>query len=396
MSNFINEGAELAPVNFKGQKIVYGNVEDLKPDFNLNIRYRAGTSVYGVEVKADTYDLGSLKQRVIDVGYIAEPIWVSVRKDGTKVPVKGNRRTLVGHELLADPALPKDIREALTKKTPMILLENLTAEQERKMVMDQDTKEFSRSELVRYIFGLRGDKWSSEQIAMTCWEGLGKLTGNAKKIAEVRDTTDPAMKRAKIKTWLNGTLNGYYIKAYDLGAFVQKCTILSEMRIDGLQNTEADEKPYFITTKDSQKRFSKLAQAKESDGTKFNGHVPVEGSEFKKVLDQFHAEDYLAVKPKTPPGSQMMKRTDIEGMKDSFQSQCSKQMIDRILGLPAPDINVRDKQAEINESKAQILESFLGKLTPDVEAIVRKCLVDSDPVDFQSFLLKNLKPGETV
>lgn len=384
----------------KGNKIVFGNVNDLIVDPTLNIRFRAGSEIFGVTVEKDTYDIPGMKTGIVDGNGIREPIWVSVHKDNALVVIRGNRRTLAGQELANDPTTSEELRRILTKETPMLLFHGLTPEQERELINDQTQKPFLRSEVVRNIFDLRRAKWTFERIAMLHWETLGKFSGNAKKVAEIRDLTDPTAKREKIKTWLRGTLDNYLIWGYDLGTFIQKCIMLSVMKTDGLL-PPTSEQPYFNAEKNSQKRIGELKKAKDADGTKFNGQIPQEGSEFKKVLDKFHQEDYgTAPATTTTAGPKMMKRTELEGIKDSFQSHAVRLMIDRVLGTESPDLIKRDEYSAMMETKELLVEQFLPRLKPEIAQILRLVFISPDPMDFQAFLEGNVveyeeqKPAE--
>lgn len=383
----------------KGNKIVFGNVATLKPDASLNIRHRAGTEVHGVKIEKDTYDLPGMKAGIVEMVGIQEPILVSVRKSEAgeeMVPLRGNRRTFAGQELLADSTISAELRAALTAKTPMILLHGLTREQESELIQDQTQKPFLRSEVIKHIFKLRQNKWTFERIAMSMWETLGRFSGNHKKLAEVREIQEPGAKAAKVKTWLRGTLDNYIIWGYDLGEFVRKCILLSEMKLDG-SLPDTSEKPYFLTTKDGQKRIAALKKAKELDGNKWNGVIPVEGSEFKKTLDKFHVEDF-GTKPAvtTPSQPKMMQRKDLEGIKESFSSRAVKAMIERVLGTEVADLTTADEFAGQMETKLMLVTNYLPRLTPDVATVLRLVFVNPDATDFQAFLESNCVPGSEM
>lgn len=389
-----DNGVNPDPVNWtrKGNKVTYGDVRDLRPDPILNIRFRKDSTVYGIKVERDTYDIDGMKQQIVDAGRILEPITVSVRADGTKVPLRGNRRTYAGTELANDPAVPAALLKELTEHTPMILLHGLTPEQEAEMVNDQTQKRFLRSEVIRYIFGLRKQRWSFERIALLMWETLGQFSGQAKKVAEIRDLTDPATKREKIRTWLRGTLDMYILQGFDMGPFVQKCMLLSEMQIDGLV-PEDKEKPYFKTTVNPQKRMAALKKAKEADGSKWSGVILVEGSEFKKVIDGFRAEDYGTVttpKVKTP---KMLDRAALTQMKESFSSRAVRAMIDRVLGDEVADLTTRDDFSAGQEAREMLVMQYLPMLDPSVAAILRLCYVNPNLTEFQQFLEANTIQG---
>lgn len=379
----------------KGNKIVYGDIRELTPDANLNIRFRKGASFFGVTSDTDSLDIPSMRQGIVDGNGILEPLLVSVRPDGGKIPLRGNRRTYAGLELVADPTCPTELFENLTKRTPMILLNGLTTEQEKELINDQTQKQFLRSEVVRHIFELRKNKWSFDRIALLYWETLGKFTGNHKKISEVRDLTDPTAKRAKITQWLRGTLDNYLIWGYDLGAFVQKCIMLSVMKSDGIIAANG-ETAYFNTEKNSQKRIAELKKAAQADGSKHNAYIPQDGSEFKRTLDKFHAEDFGTIAPKAPKGPKMMSRTEIEGIQGSFQSNVIRQMLVRILGGEAQDLSTLDEFSAICESKEMLVQTYLPRLKPEVAVMMRLAFLNPDPTDLQNFLEANTVDEEVT
>ncbi len=385
----------------RGNKLVYGNVADLTIDPVLNIRNKLGAVKFGVTVSKDTYDLPGMKQQLVDGGGIQEPLLVSVRADGKKVVVRGNRRASGGQELLADPTLSAEMRKALTESTPMILLTGLTIAQEQELVEDQTQKPFMRNEVVQHIFTLRKMGWTFERIAMLLWETLGRWTGNAKKIAEVREIVDPVLKREKVKVWLRGSLDCYLIWGCDIGAWVQKQIVLSEMKLDGvlpIGTTEVPvEQPYVIMTKNSQKRILALKKAKEADGAKFSPLMLIEGTEFKKVADTFHAEDYgtQTVTPKATV-KKMPDRKTVEGFRDTFQSAAVRAAFSLVLGDPSPEMQVRDDATVIFETKMLLVEQYLPRLKPEVAAIVRSCLVNADPVDFQTMMEANCIADDVI
>lgn len=369
-----------------------GNILELKPDPTLNVRYRAGTTYLGVTIERDTLDIPSMKQGIIDGEGIHEPIMVSVRPNGDKVPLRGNRRTYAGQELAVDPSTPPALVEALTKRTPMLLICGLTAEQEQKLINDQDQKPFLRSELIRQVFGLRKQGWSFEKIAFFLWEQLGRFTsGGPKKLAEIRDVTDPALKKEKIRTWLRGTLDNYLLWGYDLGDAVRKCILLSEMKLDGILPTTA-EQPYFLTTKASVKRIADLRAAKKADGDKWNGMIFMPGSEFAKVAEQFHNQDYGVVTAQTSESkkAKMMDRKSVVTFLESAASQTVKTTIKKILGEEVPDYSDRDTVAALFEMKVMLIEQYLPNLKPEFKQLMSTLFINPDTTDFQNLLEENL------
>lgn len=390
--NFLSDPAIWAK---RGNKIIHGDVMSLRPDTRLNVRFRGGSSFLGIEFKKDTLDIPSMKQGIVDGDGIHEPILVSRREveiDGKTeiqlVPLRGNRRTFAGQELASDPATPEALRKTLTTMTPMIILQHLTPEQEQELVNDQVSKRFLKSEIVRQIIGIRRGGWNFEKIAMLLWEQMGQFSGGAglKKMAEVRELTDPTLKREKIKTWLRGTLDNYLLWAIDLGPWMQKQVLLSEMRLDGVLTSDM-EQPYFYTDVNSQKRVAALKKAKEADGDKYSPLMLVEGTEFKKQADEFHNIDFgNKTTTEAVKTTKMMDKKTIEELLKSATSRTYKSVLVRVLGQESLSYTANDEVAAIFETKQMLVDQFLPRLKPEMKAIIRQVFVNPDPTDFQKFL----------
>lgn len=374
-------------------KLFLGNVDELTVDSELiNIRFQPGTEVFGVKVTSDTYDLDSLRPQVQQFGGIREPIWVSVRKDKSKWVVRGNRRTLVGKSLLADPTTSAELREALTKRTPMFLFHGLTPEQESELVYDQDQKRFLRSEIARQVYNERKKGKGYEEIVYPYWQTIGEKFIKPQVVAEVRAINDPTLKLAKIKSSYRGTVDCYLLWAYDLGPWMQRQVMLSEMRLDGLLK-EGDEQPYFLTTTNSQKRIGKFREAKNADGSKFSPLMLVEGTEFKKVADAYHEMDFGTKPVATAPVKKTLGRDAIVTLKEGCQSRCQRAVLERVLGEEAKDVQIVDERSAIFETKLMLVDLHLASLKPEVAEIVKACMVNVNPMDFQKFLLANTVPA---
>ena len=378
----------------KQNKIVYGDIRETVSDYNLNPRLHIGAQFYGVTAGKDSLDVEGMQLELVEGGGILEPLLISVRSDGKKVRLRGNRRGEAGCKLCADPTTSPVLFKALTERTPMILLHGLTENQERELVNDQNQKPFLRTEAVRIVFDLRRNGWSYDKIAMLHWPLLAKFTGSIKKAAEMRAIVDPQAKKQKILTWMRGTLDNYLIWGFDCGAFIQKCIMLSVMATDGML-TDNQEKAYFNTEKNPQKRIAAIREAIKLDGAKHDPFVPKDGSEFKKVLDQFHAEDYgTTVINATGTKEKMLTRKDVEAILGSFQSNLSKQLLNRVLGKQVEGLDTLDIFAAICQSKQMLVETYLPHLKPEVASIVRLCFVNPDPTDFQKFLEANRVESE--
>jgi hypothetical protein len=106
-------------------------------------------------------------------------------------------------------------------------------------------------------------------------------------------------------------------------------------------------------------------------------------------MDKFHQEDYGPSSDTKPRGPKMLDRKMIEQLRDSFQSRAVKAVIERILGAEVPDVQTRDDFTAVMESKEMLVDQYLPRLKPEIAAIVRLCLVNPNPVDFQQFLEAN-------
>ena len=377
----------------RNEQFKYMSVADLLSDADLNIRYTAGQEVYGVKVETDTYDLPDMMSKIDGMGGIQMPILASLRQDHTLRVLHGNRRTRAGQLMLADPNLRPELRKALTEQTPVRILKGLTVEQEMELIADQEQKAFKRSEALRHI-------WKQVQAGKSYGAIIAhnevmarKFVNNPKKQAEVDEevrnmTTTERQKR--LQGWFRGSIDEYVIAAYKLGAYVRKQTLLSELRLDG-DLKPSSEQPFFLTTKNSQKRMAALEAAAKKDGSKHNAFVPVEGSEFKKMLDQFHQEDYgpTVTKEKKETGPKMLKQSDVEGLQGTFQSRVAKLVVDRILGKAVPDLIPADDFAAIQEAKMLLLTDMLPSLRPEVAAVLRLAFVNPDPEEFSKYLSAN-------
>lgn len=378
----------------RNEQFKYMSVADLLSDADLNIRYTAGQEVYGVKVETDTYDLPDMMSKIDGMGGIQMPILASLRSDNTLRVLQGNRRTRAGQLMLTDPNLRPELRKALTEQTPVRILKGLTPEQEMELIQDQEQKTFKRSEALRHIWKQVQAGKSYGAIIAHNEAMCRKFVNNPKKQAEVDEeirnmTTTERQKR--LQGWFRGSIDEYVIAAYKLGSYVRKQTLLSELRLDG-DLKPSSEQPFFLTTKNSQKRMAALEAAAKKDGSKHNAFVPVEGSEFKKQLDLFHNEDYgpaIAKEKKDDGKPKMLKQSDVEGLQGTFQSKVAKLVVDRILGKAVPDLIPADDFAAIQEAKMLLLTDMLASLRPEVAAVLRLAFVNPDPVEFHKYLEAN-------
>lgn len=368
----------------------------LTVDPTLNVRMRKGSQVYGVTVNKDGYDLPTMVAQIVERGKIVEAIHVSRRKDGTNVVLRGNRRTLAGQMLLNDPGTPDELRKELTK-TRVLVFSDLTPESEREMVMDQNSKPFNRSEIIRYAWSLRQNGKSFDSIAVDNFEMWGQFGRNARtvqKLAEIRaiPETDIATRRKAIKTWLRGTVDEYVLPAYDLGPIVQKACILSEMQLDGLL-TDQDEKPHFYTTREGQARMKALGQAKEKDGSKWNPHTG--GEAFNALIEEYHKKDFPApgTVTVTEPTKKRPSVAELKIRMNACKSSPARMAFSIAAGNDEKEFIDRDDSLSLLEAKETLFLQYAENLNPDATVNLRDVLTQiflrDNVLDFKQLLEKN-------
>lgn len=265
------------------------------------------------------------------------------------------------------------------------------------MVMDQNSKPFNRSEIIRYAWSLRQNGKSFDSIAVDNFEMWGQFGRNARtvqKLAEIRaiPETDIASRRKAIKTWLRGTVDEYVLPAYDLGPIVQKACILSEMQLDGLL-TEQDEKPHFYTTRDPQSRMKALGQAKEKDGSKWSPHLG--GEAFNALIEEYHKKDF-------PPAGTVVvtettkKRPSIAELKtrmNACKSSPARMAFSIAAGNEEKDFTERDDALSLIEAKETLFLQFAENLdlnaTVNLRDVLTQIFLRDNVLDFKQLLEKH-------
>lgn len=370
------------------------SVSKLIVDPSLNVRMRKGSTVFGVEVKNDGYDLPTMIAQIMERGKILEAIHVSLREDGQMVVLRGNRRALSGQIILADPLASEDIKKELNA-TRVLVFKNLTAEEEREKIMDQNSKSFTRVEMVRYAWSLRQQGYSFERIAVDNFEMWGQFGANARtlnKLADIRRIPEHDIdgRRKAIKTWLKGTVDEYVLPAYDLGPVVQKACILSEMELSGLL-TGTEDKPYFYTTRDPQVRMRKLGQAKAKDGSKWQPYLG--GENFNIQIEEFHKEDFPPAGTEATPTVPAKKRPSMAELKvhmGTAQSSPARMAYSIASGNAEPEFIGRDQSVSLLEAKETLFLQFAETLKHDSTVNVRDVLtlifLKDNVLDFKQML----------
>jgi len=371
------------------------DVMELEFDADLNLRFKKGQKTFGIDIQTDTYDLPTMKLQIIDGVGIQEPLDVSLRSNGKKIVLRGDRRGQAGQELVADPNTPKDVLEAL-KNVPVRIYKNLTPEQEMELVQDQGQKPFLRSETVKQVWRLQQLGWGFERIAMHLFEVFGKFSGNARKVAEIRaiPENDVVNRRQAIKTWLRGTLDEYVMPAYKLGNRVMRATLLSEMHLDGLPNVE---KPEWITTKATQKRMAALEKARKLDGNLWNHHQG--GAEFNKVIEGFIKEDYPdpnVINTNATVAKKRLTMAELTARVEGSRSAVAKMAFQIASGETVDEFPTKDEATSLFEAKEGLAMQYLPSVKADANITlaeaIRAFIVSDSITDFESFLAKHSNP----
>lgn len=288
------------------QTVQYVDVRKLVMDDTLNIRWHKGATIEGVKIEVDTRDIPGMGFQIKEKGGIERPLLLSRREDDTLVVIQGNRRTSGGQWLLKnDPEAREgtELFKQLTKQTPAIILQKLSFEEEKLLVNDQaGNKSYERSEVYRDVENRRKSGQKFDQIARECVDQIAAVTGARKQLTDYRaiPAEQHELRKKKLVSWLNGTLRTYWMNGSACGLPVRKAILLSEMMNDGLLHKKDEkgvlqfigEKPFFITTKNTQKRFGELSQARDDDDKAGKWNDITGGPKMSDLMKKFHDEDF--------------------------------------------------------------------------------------------------------
>lgn len=233
----------------KSEKVPFGK---LRANFGRNIRIRAGTNLYGVEFKADTYDTDSLMTAIIELGYIRDPLTVSKKKDaatGEEIyeVLRGFRRYDAANRII-QAGTNQNVIKAL-QEIPCNVYTNLTPEQEDALINDQTSKQFAACEVLREVWRRLGNGESWQVIGLHMSEQIERATGAHGKTAEIRKATTQSEKLAIVQDWLNNTLNQYWQGVFLYGGpQVRKWLFLTYADKDGLLGEKDEHSPFKLTS----------------------------------------------------------------------------------------------------------------------------------------------------
>jgi len=285
---------------------------------------------------ADNYDVPAIRDNILEVGRIVNPIVVEKLPDNIYQVLQGNRRTLAGQELFNDPKTPSGIKEGL-EKVDVIVYQDLTPEERLKVVFDHGTqKSINRTELVLACWRLSRQFFSEKQIAGLMYFSLAKYTGKESKLNQV--PSEPKARETYVQKWFHGTLGNYFLSALRMPDFVRDEFIKTHRAQDGiLRDGET------VVVKLSRERVTELSKAKTADEDNGSWDPEKGGPAFVEVWEKFVKEDAGEAEKGNGPKRPSVK--DIKEKSDQYQSAVVRKALLASIGEPAQDLLELDAEA---------------------------------------------------
>lgn len=256
----------------------------LVSDDNVNVR------------EYDNYDLESMVQALIQVGYVTDPIHVEDLQNGKYLVLKGNRRVR-GCRLIKDDHNISEKIKAAFLNIPAVVYTGLTPAERTDLIFDHGTtKLLSRVETCKGVWRLAAEMKTFDEIAALMYHQLAQM-GDVKKLANV--PADPIKRKEYLKDWFNGTLNQWLLLGCAMGDYVQDQFIKSLKKQDGKLAKTNNGWDFDV----DRKRTAVLWKAKKEDTAKGGWTPPVRtvvegeivfeggGESFNKLLKQYIGED---------------------------------------------------------------------------------------------------------
>jgi hypothetical protein len=308
----------------------------------------------------NTYQLDELKDQVIALGYIREP--VALEQIGKEFHMRrGFRRGKVAKLLAGDPKTPQEIVKAM-RAIPAMVYQGPLDEQQRLMLLnDQDTKKFLYSEVVNLIFRLFDSGMNWQQVAWVIYRQWADLTGKRDILNDVDSIEGQAAKAKRINTWLKGTIKETFGDGHALSKLVVEALKRQALERDKLIKT-ARNTPKTTDQKDivpgpyvyiEQKRVDALEAAKLEDiaADTWNGFEGT-GPNFHKLWEEYHAADY-GLKPEEPPALKSLTHATLNELSTkTSQSKVVRTAFRHAAGFKDVQWQVLDRQ--IAEREAMI------------------------------------------
>lgn len=274
------------------------SIESLVVDLNLNVRLR------------NNYDIPAMKQAILDMGRITDPIHIRAC-DNTVL--RGNRRTMGGQELIADPNCPQDLAAALKKVSVVAHDVQAGSDEEMAIILDHGSqKGLARTEVLLTVWRMDKQFQSEIQIMQRLYSALAVYTKNPEKAAECAKLVNLNDRKEFLRTWLHGTVGNYMLAAAKMGEYIRDQMLLTHLSEDKL--LAADQK---VECRMSRTRITKLSAAKSKDtDTRSGGEgwtTDQGGKHFNELLERYKAEDRGELEPdenKRPSVKELTERAD--------------------------------------------------------------------------------------
>lgn len=221
---------DMSKISMKEDRIAW---DKITADDNENVRFYAGQKIGGVTLEKDLRDIPGMVMQILPIGDITEPLWVSEREDGSLHLLRGFRR-YHGAKFIRENEPHRGTPLAKTLETlPVRIVSGLTREQEKRLVNDQQSLDFSAGEVYKaFKDALRGGAdWAMEAYRM--YPQIARVTGSLTKAAEVRAMPDGEEKREAVKKWLNQFANQFWRSSMLCGHYVEDLVTRQYLFADG-------------------------------------------------------------------------------------------------------------------------------------------------------------------
>lgn len=328
------------------------NINTLTVDKKLNVRLH------------DNYDIPAMMQAILDSGRINDDIHARLCDS---VVLRGNRRTLAGQELQADPNTPQDVAKNLEKVN--VVFHDVTpgSSEELSIILDHgNQKGLNKTEVLLSVWRLDKQFMSEVQIMNQLYMALAMYTKNVKKANEAAAFTDVRSRNEFLRKWLHGTVGNYMLAAAKMGDYVRDQMVKTHLADDNL--LKDGEK---VECKMSRDRITTLSACKEKD--KENGGWTVEngGETFNAKLAEFKEEDRTGTKG---GGSKRPSVKELTDKVDVFKHKALKTALKLAAGEEGAGKDLVDMDDYLSRNEAVL--DILRKAAPNVkDANVKQLLV---------------------
>lgn len=326
----------------------------VKVDYSINGREEPTSA-------DSSYNLPALITQIIDAMRILTVIGVEKLPDGTYRVIDGFRRMAAALRILAmqkPEEIPQekwDTIQANLREMDFMVYEGLSDDERNQILFNHGTQSaLTRVETVKQVWRSSAAGNTTQQIYNRLFTVLLALSGKReqeKLKTELSSLSTERERQARITKFFKGKIQDYFLDAYYLGEYVQKCVIETEagrMKPKG-EKTIVDGVELF---KSSQPRIVELSAAKRRDVSKDGkdgksnpiadwdatkdglGWNPKEGGiRFNAKIAEFLKADAGSTTPRETP----MDMKDMENRKVSALSSVAKLAFTLAKGEPLPD-----------------------------------------------------------